>query len=245
MAYDAQKTPTVARLKQTVEAIKKSLPTALSQLSNDSKFQTAAEVTAAIDAAIAKAKHASFKKVTALPEVSAAEENVFYLLLNAQTKHYDIYAKIQGDSGSYTLERLDDVTIDLSAYATTAATQALLDQKVDKETGKKLSTEDYTSAEKTKLAGLKNYTHPASSGGGSKTAGLYKIATDANGHVSSAAAVTKSDITTLGIPDKDTTYKAATQSVPGLMSGADKMKLDELQWATEEEIAEMLTEVLG
>lgn len=33
----------------------------------------------------------------------------------------------------------------------------LLNNKVDKVTGKGLSTEDYTSAEKTKLAGLSNY----------------------------------------------------------------------------------------
>lgn len=39
----------------------------------------------------------------------------------------------------------------------------LLDAKVDAEAGKGLSTEDYTSAEKTKLAGLENYSLPIAS----------------------------------------------------------------------------------
>lgn len=39
----------------------------------------------------------------------------------------------------------------------------LLDTKVDAETGKGLSSEDYTTAEKTKLAGLENYTLPIAS----------------------------------------------------------------------------------
>ena len=41
-----------------------------------------------------------------------------------------------------------------------------------------------------------------------------------------AAAVDKSDITALGIPESDTTYSAATTSAEGLMSAADKTKLD-------------------
>lgn len=40
----------------------------------------------------------------------------------------------------------------------------LLGKKVDVETGKGLSTNDYTTEEKTKLAGLSNYTHPGASG---------------------------------------------------------------------------------
>jgi hypothetical protein len=67
------------------------------------------------------------------------------------------------------------------------------------------------------------YTHPTYT---KKDSGLYKIAVDDTGHVSSAAAVTKSDITALGIPASDTTYTAATQSNSGLMSAADKAKLD-------------------
>lgn len=42
--------------------------------------------------------------------------------------------------------------------------KAKLAGKVDKVDGKQLSTNDYTTAEKNKLAGLNNYTHPTSSG---------------------------------------------------------------------------------
>lgn len=42
------------------------------------------------------------------------------------------------------------------------ALQSAIGGKVDKVTGKQLSTEDYTTEEKDKLAGLSNYTHPSS-----------------------------------------------------------------------------------
>lgn len=48
-------------------------------------------------------------------------------------------------------------TVDLSNYYTKPETNTLLETKVDKVTGKQLSTEDYTTVEKTKLAGLENY----------------------------------------------------------------------------------------
>lgn len=74
-------------------------------------------------------------------------------------------------------------------------------------------------------AGANAYTHP---GYTARASGLYKITVDAQGHVSAVTAVTKGDITALGIPaqDTNTTYSVATQSANGLMSAADKKKLD-------------------
>ena len=84
-----------------------------------------------------------------------------------------------------------------------------------------------SAADKTKLDGIaenaNNYTHP---GYTAQASGLYKVTVDSTGHVSAAAAVDKSDITALGIPESDTTYSAATTSAEGLMSAADKTKLD-------------------
>ena len=84
-----------------------------------------------------------------------------------------------------------------------------------------------SAADKTKLDGIaenaNNYTHP---GYTAQASGLYKVTVDSTGHVSAAAAVDKSDITALGIPESDTTYRAATTSAEGLMSAADKTKLD-------------------
>lgn len=77
----------------------------------------------------------------------------------------------------------------------------------------------FTASERTKLAGIataaNKYTHPVSAAG-AKTSGLYKIATDVTGHVTGAAAVTKADITRLGIPGANTTYSTGTASTAGL-----------------------------
>lgn len=90
---------------------------------------------------------------------------------------------------------------------------------VAQESGKGLSSNDYTSAEKTKLSGIaegaNKYTHPTYT---AQKSGLYKVTVDATGHVSAATAVAKADITGLGIPAQDTTYSnmtAATASAAG------------------------------
>ena len=62
---------------------------------------------------------------------------MLYLVMNSTTGHYDIYAKVKGDDGTFTMELLDDTTVDLSGY-------------VQKETGKSLMTD----AERTKLSGI-------------------------------------------------------------------------------------------
>ena len=69
------------------------------------------------------------------------------------------------------------------------------------------------------------YAHPSYT---AKSSGLYKVTVDDKGHISSTAAVTKDDIVALGIPaeDTDTTYSAATINTAGLMSAADKIKLN-------------------
>ena len=90
---------------------------------------------------------------------------------------------------------------------------------VAQESGKGLSTNDYTTAEKTKLSsiaeGANKYVHPSYT---AQKSGLYKVTVDAAGHVSGATAVAKADITALGIPAQDTTYSnmaAATASAAG------------------------------
>lgn len=55
----------------------------------------------------------------------------------------------------------------------------------------------------TKGATYNNYSHPAGSGA-SKSTGLYKFSTDSTSHISGVTAVTKSDITALGIPSSNT-----------------------------------------
>lgn len=87
------------------------------------------------------------------------------------------------------------------------------------------------------------YTHPTHT---PKASGLYKVTVDAEGHVSAAEAVAKTDITDLGIPAQDTTYTDVTAGgASGLMSGADKTKLDGLIVAEDTEVTEMLNEVFA
>lgn len=132
----------VAAVAQQVEALGASVPAKVSDLTNDSKFQTDAEVSASIQTAIAASGHAHYEKASAVPDPADAQENTLYLVMNAKTKHYDIYAKIAGDTeGSFTMERLDDTTVDLSGY-------------VEKAEGKGLSANDYTDADKAKVDGL-------------------------------------------------------------------------------------------
>lgn len=72
------------------------------------------------------------------------------------------------------------------------------------------------------ISSTDSYSHPTYD---SKASGLYKITVD-NGHVSATTAVTKADITSLGIPAQDTTYSNATTGKDGLMSKTDKANLD-------------------
>lgn len=218
----------------TNKSVNITVPTKTSQLTNDNGYQTSSQVATAVQNAISKSGHASFQKVSAVPAVDSAQENIMYLVMNSTTKHYDIYAKIKGDGGNYTMELLDDTTVDLSG-------------KVDKETGKSLMTD----AERTKLAGIaagaNNYTHPSHTAAAS---GLYKITVDALGHVTAVTKVTKADITGLGIPSTNTTYGNATTRAAGLMSPADKTKLDginlsNVRLTTDDEVSSMLTTVFG
>lgn len=57
------------------------------------------------------------------------------------------------------------------------------------------------------------YTHPTYT---SRSNGLYKVTVDGTGHVSYATAVTKSDITGLGIPSQDTTYSIGNATTAGI-----------------------------
>lgn len=146
--------------------------------------------------------------VTELP-TSNIKKHIY--MMKAGTGDKNIYAEYiyTGDvAGTYNetkWEKLGEVsaTVDLSGYVKTTTFTTELAKKVDKVSGKQLSTNDYTTAEKNKLAGIaeraNNYVHPTSKAG-AKAAGLYKITTDANGHVIAATVVAKTDITGLGIP---------------------------------------------
>lgn len=132
------------------------------------------------------------------------------------------------------------------------AIRELLSGKVDKVTGKGLSSEDYTSAEKTKLSGIdtnaNNYTLPTAAAGtkggvqvgeGLQMTGDTMSVPTMTGATSAAAGTAGlapapsagdegkflTGAGTYAVPH-DTTYDPATVSAAGLMSASDKSKLD-------------------
>lgn len=121
---------------------------------------------------------------------------------------------------------VDNLTTDSSEQVLSAKQGKALDEKkVDKISGKGLSTNDYTTEEKNKLKAIaaeaNKYVHPTYTAHSSR---LYKITVDATGHVSSVTLVTKDDITALGIPAQDTVYtlpKATIDEIGGVRIGSD------------------------
>ena len=111
----------------------------------------------------------------------------------------------------------------LSNTPTTTYVDAVVENKVDKVEGKGLSTNDYTTAEKNKLSGIEananNYVHPTTAG---------------NKHIPAGGAEGKilgwdSDGTAKWVDDHNTEYSDATTSTHGLMSTADKSKLNGIE----------------
>lgn len=109
------------------------------------------------------------------------------------------------------------------------------DMFVAKETGKGLSTNDYTTAEKTKLSGIatgaNNYTHPTTSG---------------NKHIPSGGSSGQilrwgADGTAVWGNDNNTTYGVATTSANGLMSYSDKSKLDGIATGAQANVIEKVS----
>ena len=126
-----------------------------------------------------------------------------------------IDALIDGAPATYdTLKEISDwIATHQSEYE---ALIAAIAGKVDKVEGKGLSTEDYTTAEKTKLAGIEaganNYTLPTATANA-----LGGVKVGANLAIDSSTGVLSGD------------YSAASSSAAGLMSAADKTKLDGIE----------------
>ena len=140
-------------------------------------------VTQEIAQAVSGIKGFEAKVVAELP--GSGQAGILYLVANEDEEEQNAYDEYLWINNKY--EKLGTRSIDLSQYAlkselptkvsqltndsgfqTSVQVGAIVDgkivNKVDKVSGKQLSTEDYTTAEKQKLAGLTNYTHPTSDG---------------------------------------------------------------------------------
>ena len=91
-----------------------------------------------------------------VPSTNPTSKNVKdeYINLDGTTSGWELIGSTSIDFSDYvTVERLNTI---LSEYVTGSELRSALSGKVDKITGKGLSTNDYTNAEKSKLADLKN-----------------------------------------------------------------------------------------
>lgn len=107
-------------------------------------------------------------------------------------------AQTTADAAEKKNQEQDQLIAELQKSSHSHSNQAVLDK----------TEQPYTTAERDKLAGLENYTHPNYT---AHAKGFYKVANDGKGHVTDAGKVTKKDITDLGIPGEDTntTYELA------------------------------------
>lgn len=149
----------------TVDVTKSYVDTQLATKANASNVYTKAEVDSKVSSVYrVKGSVASYAN---LPTVDVTIGDVYNV--------NDTGANYVATSTTPTWDKLSE-TVDLSGYATTAAMNSALGNKVDKVSGKVLSTNDYTTAEKNKLAGIaasaNNYSLPAATSsvlGGVKT----------------------------------------------------------------------------
>lgn len=107
--------------------------------------------------AIAHIEHFHREIVEALPVTGM--DNVLYMVRKGGTGGdiYNEYIWVGLSNSENGYEFLGTTATDLTDYYKKSQVDAALATKVDKEGGKGLSEENYTLAEKTKLAGLKNY----------------------------------------------------------------------------------------
>lgn len=101
---------------------------------------------------INNAEHFHREIVDALPLIG--KDNVLYLVPKAG-KDKDVYNEYIWTGVDY--EFIGTTSADLSDYYKKGEIDDLLDYKVNKVNGKQLSTNDYTTTEKAKLASLENY----------------------------------------------------------------------------------------
>lgn len=141
--------------------------TMLSQLINDTGFitntvgnllnyylKTETYNKTEVNSLISNLSSIDVKIVETLPTTGISTSTI-YLIKIESTTNYEQWMYIDSAWAN-----IGSTVIDLSNYYNKTETDALLNNKVDKVTGLGLSQNSYTTAEKTKLAGLNNYTLP-------------------------------------------------------------------------------------
>ena len=215
---------------------------------SSTNYITSGAVKTYVDNAINGVKQFKYEVVAELPTASASTMGKIYLVADTHTPSdeqpdsYDEFITIESGTTTktYKWERIGNTDIDLSGYVPTT-------RKVN---NKPLSGDISLGASdvgvnETAFPGLKKVgtvtsvtagsglsggtittsgtiSHATPTGAKTVSAGLYKISTDGFGHVTSATAVAKSDITGLGIPGQDTNTAHTHTAGVGLVIGENK-----------------------
>ena len=108
---------------QVQASIEYAMPTKVSQLTNDSKYQTDAQVNSAIAAAIGQIETIEFQIVTQLPQTGRAQ--TIYLIANSGGSH-DEYIFIGGK-----WEKIGTTDIDLSGYMKYTDIREITNSEID------------------------------------------------------------------------------------------------------------------
>ena len=103
-----------------------------------------------VNNAINNSSHLKRVITTTLPDVSKADKNTIYMIKVTSAKGNDKYQEYMLIDGS--LQMIGDTSTDLTDYAKISDVNNELDNKVDKVAGKGLSTNDYTTADKSQVA---------------------------------------------------------------------------------------------
>lgn len=207
------------------------IPVNVSDLTNDSEYQTKTQLASVIKGFVIDDKtgiitltkyDGSTSEVDTLLEKIAVnfyldEETEEIVLVNEDgteqrvslSAFIDVYTGETTTSGTITVTSNNKISFNLADKAVTLAklgddvttkftsVENELNNKVDKVEGKQLSTEDYTTSEKQKLAGLQNYSLPIAGDtlGGVKNGGNVVIGNDGSMNVNLPGSFTKLNFT--------------------------------------------------
>ena len=182
-----------------------------------------------------------YKVVSVLP-TSDIDTTKIYLVKDSaiESNQYSEYMYVDGK-----WEKIGDFrsSVDLAPYAKTDYVNSQLSTKVDKESGKGLSTNDFTTVEKNKLAsiseGANNYSLPLAT---PNVRGGVKVGYNTNSSNRNYAVQLSNEQMYVNVPwtDTNTTYGLATSTTDGIMQASDKAKLDSIIAITDTDLKSIL-----